>query len=196
MSIFENFLSEVSNFSTLEIIGVVTSLLYIYFATKENKVCFLFGLISSTIYVYICFSYQLYFDSIINLYYIVMSFVGWAMWSSNKNNVEEKVKSIPNKIFLRHSIIGGVATLLFGAIASNYSDASLPFIDSFTTVFAIIATVMVVKKQIENWLIWIIVDGVGISMYFYKELYFTSFLFLIYTIIAIRGYQKWKTQLI
>lgn len=196
MSIFDNFLSEVSNFSILEIIGVVSSLLYIYFATKENRLCFLFGLISSTIYVYICFSYQLYFDTIINLYYIVMSFVGWAMWSENKNKVEEKVKSIQNKTFLLYAIIGGLATLVFGGIALNFSDASLPFVDSFTTVFAIIATVMVVKKQIENWLIWIIVDGVGIGMYFYKELYFTSFLFLIYTIIAIQGYRKWKTQLI
>ncbi|NBG65279.1 nicotinamide riboside transporter PnuC [Acidiluteibacter ferrifornacis] len=196
MSIFDNFLSEVSNFSILEIIGVVSSLLYIYFATKENRLCFLFGLISSTIYVYICFSYQLYFDTIINLYYIVMSFVGWAMWSENKNKVEEKVKSIQNKTFLLYATIGGLATLVFGGIALNYSDASLPFVDSFTTVFAIIATVMVVKKQIENWLIWIIVDGVGIGMYFYKELYFTSFLFLIYTIIAIQGYRKWKTQLI
>lgn len=196
MSIFDNFLSEVSNFSILEIIGVVSSLLYIYFATKENRLCFLFGLISSTIYVYICFSYQLYFDTLINLYYIVMSFVGWAMWSENKNKVEEKVKSIQNKTFLLYATIGGLATLVFGGIALNYSDASLPFVDSFTTVFAIIATVMVVKKQIENWLIWIIVDGVGIGMYFYKELYFTSFLFLIYTIIAIQGYRKWKTQLI
>lgn len=196
MSIFENFISELTQFSTLEIIGVVTSLLYIYFATKENRLCFLFGLISSTIYVYICFSYQLYFDTLINFYYIIMSFVGWVMWSKNKNKVEEKVKSIQNKTFLLYAIIGGLATLVFGGIALNYSDASLPFVDSFTTVFAIIATVMVVKKQIENWLIWIIVDGVGIGMYFYKELYFTSFLFLIYTIIAIRGYQKWKTQLI
>ncbi|MBR9831906.1 nicotinamide mononucleotide transporter [bacterium] len=196
MSIFDNFLSEVSNFSILEIIGVISSLLYIYFATKENRLCFLFGLISSTIYVYICFSYQLYFDTLINLYYIVMSFVGWAMWSENKNKVEEKVKSIQNKTFLLYATIGGLATLVFGGIALNYSDASLPFVDSFTTVFAIIATVMVVKKQIENWLIWIIVDGVGIGMYFYKELYFTSFLFLIYTIIAIQGYRKWKTQLI
>jgi len=196
MSIFDNFLSEVSNFSILEFIGVVSSLLYIYFATKENRLCFLFGLISSTIYVYICFSYQLYFDTLINLYYIVMSFVGWAMWSENKNKVEEKVKSIQNKTFLLYATIGGLATLVFGGIALNYSDASLPFVDSFTTVFAIIATVMVVKKQIENWLIWIIVDGVGIGMYFYKELYFTSFLFLIYTIIAIQGYRKWKTQLI
>lgn len=125
-----------------------------------------------------------------------MSFVGWAMWSENKNKVEEKVKSIQNKTFLLYATIGGLATLVFGGIALNYSDASLPFVDSFTTVFAIIATVMVVKKQIENWLIWIIVDGVGIGMYFYKELYFTSFLFLIYTIIAIQGYRKWKTQLI
>jgi nicotinamide mononucleotide transporter len=124
-----------------------------------------------------------------------MSFVGWAMWSKNKNKIEEQVKSIPNKTFLTYSIIGGIATLIFGFIAFKSSDASLPFIDSFTTVFAIIATIMVVKKQIENWLIWIIVDGAGIGMYFYKELYFTSFLFLIYTIIAIRGYQKWKKQL-
>jgi nicotinamide mononucleotide transporter len=87
-------------------------------------------------------------------------------------------------------------TLILAFGAERFSTAELAYLDAFTTVFAIIATYMVVKKYIENWLIWIVVDLVASGMYFYKDLYFTSLLFLIYTLIAIFGYFKWKKLIV
>jgi nicotinamide mononucleotide transporter len=54
---------------------------------------------------------------------------------------------------------------------------------------------MVVKKYLENWLFWIVIDAVAAGMYFYKELYLTALLFILYTIIAINGFFKWKKLL-
>jgi nicotinamide mononucleotide transporter len=179
-----------------EAIAVITALIYIYLAAKGNRWCFLFGLISSTIYIYLSASLKFYFDTLINSYYVVMSFYGWIVWS--KNTEEEQslvVKTLSKKAFLSCIVAGFVVTFLSGFSATQFSDAALPFLDAFTTVFSIIATWMVVKKQIENWLIWIVVDAVASGMYFYKELYLTSLLFIIYTIIAIRGYFKWQKLL-
>jgi nicotinamide mononucleotide transporter len=178
-----------------EVIAVISALIYIYFAAKGNRWCFLFGLISSAIYIYLSATLKFYFDTLINSYYVIMSFYGWVVWSNGEQNESLKVLSLNKKSFTTYISIGFAITFLSGFAANQYSDASLPYLDAFTTVFSIIATWMVVQKQLQNWLIWIVVDAIASGMYFYKELYLTSLLFIIYTIIAIRGYFKWKTLL-
>ena len=124
-----------------------------------------------------------------------MSFYGWFAWSYTTKEQTLIVKSVPRRLMLLKILAGIIITLLLAAGAEQFSSAELAYLDAFTTVFAIIATYMVVQKQIENWLIWIVVDSVAAGMYFYKELYFTSLLFIIYTIVAVFGYFKWKKLL-
>ena len=189
---FVRMLSEVQLLNWLEITAVLTALIYVFLASKGNKWCFVFGLISSAIYVYITLKFNLYFDVIINIYYVAMSYFGWISWSNEKDNEPIQISHVPKKQLQSFILIGFLVTLILAFLAEYLTDAELACFDAFTTTFAIIATYMVVKKQLENWLIWIIVDLVASGMYFYKELYFTSLLFLIYTIIAVFGYVKWK----
>lgn len=182
-------------FSWLEIIGVLTALIYVVLAAKGNKWCFLFGLISAIIYVYLSVVLKFYFDTAINIYYIIMSFYGWFSWGRKKSSTNFIPLQLKKKHFLAYLISGFIITLVLAFIVDQLSDAALPYFDAFTTIFAIIATYMVVKKWIENWLIWVVVDAVAAGMYWHKELYLTSLLFIVYTIISVVGYQKWKNQL-
>lgn len=189
--------AESLDFGYLEIIGVSTALVYVALAAKGNRWCFLFGLISSLIYVYLSYILKFYFDFGINLYYVAMSFYGWIAWSENQNNNSEiVVRTYPSKKLLLIMAIGVLITAGLATLANRFSDAALPHLDAFTTVFSILATYLVVKKYIQNWLIWIVVDAVACYMYFYKELYLTAVLFFIYTIIAIVGYFKWEKLII
>ncbi|MDB9963800.1 nicotinamide riboside transporter PnuC [Vicingaceae bacterium] len=192
---WQKLLTELEVFNTLEVIAVATALIYIYLASKGNRWCFLFGLISSSIYVYITLKLNFYFDVGINAYYVIMSFCGWFTWTSQTKYSALAVERISSKKLVL-TIVGGAITFLTAAVFADFhSSAELVYFDAFTTVFAVIATYMVVKRQIENWLIWIVVDAVAAGMYLYKELYFTAFLFIIYTIVAIFGYSKWKKLL-
>jgi nicotinamide mononucleotide transporter len=71
----------------------------------------------------------------------------------------------------------------------------MPIVDSFTTVFSIIATYMITKKVLENWLYWIVIDAVSIYLYLSRDLHLTSFLFMLYAIIAIFGYFSWLKKM-
>ena len=193
-SLFDSITQESLSYGWLEIIAVITAVIYVVLAAKTNRWCFLFGLISSAIYIYIATGLKFYFDSAINLYYVIMSFYGWFAWAKKKQEKELTVLQMQNKAFLITILGGFILTFSLAYIVDNISDASLPYIDAFTTVFAIIATWMVVKKYIQNWIIWIVVDIVAATMYLYKELYLTAGLFLLYTIISIVGYRQWKTQ--
>lgn len=175
-----------------EIIAVTTALIYVYFATKQNRICFLFGFISSAIYIYITFQSKLYFDSAISSFYVVMSVVGWINWG--KESIQNTTTHIKAKKLKLTIIIGIALSLSLGTIAIFFTDANLPYFDSFTTVFSVIGTIWLVKKFIENWAVWIVVDVVAAGMYFYKELYLTSALFLLYTFIAIKGWIEWNKE--
>jgi nicotinamide mononucleotide transporter len=188
------FIQEGLTYGWLESIAVLSALVYVYLASKGNRLCFIFGLISSAIYVYLTIQLKLYFDTFINSYYIYMSFAGWFAWKK-QNNGEIAVQKLTTKKLNLSLLIGFPLTFLLAFWADQYTDASIPYLDAFTTVFSIIATWMVVKKYLENWLFWIVIDAVAAGMYFYKELYLTALLFILYTIIAINGFFKWKKLL-
>lgn len=179
----------------LEIIGVVTAIVYVILAAKGNKWCFLFGFISSVIYVYLSYTLKFYFDFGINVYYVFMSFYGWYMWSNERKEKVITIQQLSIKKLLIVCSLGLIITVSLASLATRFSDADLPYLDAFTTVFSIIATYYVVKKHIENWLIWVVVDLVACYMYYYKELHLTSCLFFVYTVIALFGYFKWKKLL-
>jgi len=84
-----------------------------------------------------------------------------------------------------------VFTLVLGYILTIYTQAKLPLLDSFTTVFSIIATFMVIKKILENWLYFIAIDLVSIYLYYSRDLQQTAMLFVLYMIIACIGYYNW-----
>jgi nicotinamide mononucleotide transporter len=92
-------------------------------------------------------------------------------------------------------ILAGVSLLLFALIwfiLKNYTDSNVPVADSLATSLSIVATWMLARKILEHWLVWIFVDLFSIGLFWYKELYPTVVLFVVYTIMAVVGYFEWK----
>ena len=174
----------------LEWISVVAAIIYVFLAARGNRACFIFGFISSAIFVHICFKDHLYFDAAINIYYVIMSIVGWIQWSASSDHFQ--VIRIPTKFFILLSLSSIVLSILLGYLVDKYTDATLAYVDAFTTVLAVVATWMMVKKVLQNWLIWIVADAVSIFMYAYKDHFPIALLFIIYTILAFYGWHQWN----
>jgi len=81
-------------------------------------------------------------------------------------------------------------------VLSRFTNSDVPVGDAFTTAGGIIGTWMLARKKLENWLVWIIVDAVAAALYFYKGLYPTVILYIIFAVIALFGYLRWKKDLI
>jgi len=188
----------VSNF--IEILGTISSLIYLYLSIKKNILCWLFGIIASGLYVYIFLLSGFYADMGLNVYYVFISIYGWINWSKNDkqrngNNVGFTVNRLNKKLSL---ILFFVFLIIFAGIVFilvNYTDSQIPYWDAFTTAGSIIATWMLARKILEQWIIWIIVDLVSLGLYIYKDLYATSLLFLVYTIMAVARFIAWKKNL-
>ena len=175
--------------SIIESLAVLFGVLYVLLAVKEIIWCWLSAAISVILYFFIFFSAQLYLETILQVFYLFMAFYGYYSW-----NKDSKVLSVIKWKLIKHLLIifsGIIVTILLGYYFSNYTESALPYIDSFTTVFAILTTYMVTKKELYNWLYWIVIDFVSVYMYFSRELKLTALLFIFYTILAIIGYFTW-----
>lgn len=183
-----------------EILGTVFSLIYLYFSIKQNIWLWPLGLISSAIYVYVFFSAGIYADMGLQVYYVVISIYGWYRWSGGENKDKETanlpVKHTDELTAVYLLIITSVLFIIIAQILMRYTDSQIPYWDAFTTAASITATWMLAKKYIEHWLIWIVVDLVSTGLYVYKNLYFTVFLYAVYTAMAIVGYVQWKKSMV
>lgn len=179
--------------SVIEIIAVVFSILYVILATKENIWCWLCAAISVSLYIYICFSAKLYPETGLNGFYLIMAIYGYWQWNRPKKEIA--ISTWPLQRHLLIFVAGIIASFLLGKLFEIYTNAALPIIDSFTTIFSLFATYMVTKKILENWIYWIVIDIVSVYLYFSRDLKLTAGLFAAYTIIAVFGYLSWKKQL-
>ena len=176
------------NWSIVESLAVFFSLIYVILAAKENIWCWGAALISVSLYVYICYSAKLYPETGLQIFYLIMAIIGYFTW--NKKN-KEKIKEWSEFKHLIIITLGALFSFIMGFYFFTYTDSAMPIIDSLTTVFSIIATYMVVKKVLGNWLYWIVIDLLSVYMYFHRDLHLTSLLFIAYTTIAVYGYVSW-----
>ncbi len=177
------------NWSVIESIAVFFSILYVVLAVKENIWCWGAAAISVILYIYICYSAQLYAETGLQFFYLLMTIYGYFQWNKNDSNL--KIQQWTTTKHLLILLLGSLLTFLMGFYFSIYTNAAMPLVDSFTTVFSVFATFMVTKKILGNWLYWIVIDGVSVYLYFSRGLQLTSLLFIVYTIIAIFGYLSW-----
>lgn len=182
----------------LEIIGTIVGLVYLWLEYKANIWLWIAGIVMPAIYIVVYYRAGLYADFGINIYYLIIAAYGWFVWKFGRNNTKQQ--ELPISYFPKRFLIGSIVifTLLFIGIAQiliHFTDSDVAWLDSFTTALSIIGMWMLARKYLEQWLVWIVVDVVCCGLYIYKELYFTSFLYGFYAVIAIFGYIKWKKMM-
>jgi nicotinamide mononucleotide transporter len=179
----------------VENLAVVTGLLYIWLSVKQNIGCWIFGILSSILYLYVFFVSKIYADMALQLYYIAMAIYGWIHWArADANKAYTKELQVSKLNMKQALVLLGITLVLWVVMAqvlTFYTDSPIPWIDAFTTAFSITATWMLARKILEHWIIWIVVDFISVGLYFYRGLYSSIFLFIIYTLLAYLGYIEW-----
>ena len=179
------------NSSELEVAAAVFAISYLLLAIRQSILCWAAALISSALYCFIFFSVELYLESLLQIFYLAMAVYGWISWKgylrAESTSLEITSLSVQKNLIIIFTL--ALLTSVSGFALDN--DPTLDYLDAFTTWGAIIATFMVAKKILENWLYWIIIDSVAIYLYFEKGLYLTALLFAAYILIALIGYIAW-----
>ena len=184
----------ISNFLNsvwFEILAAILAIIYLLLALKQDIRCWIAWIISSLMYLFVMLYAGLLMESALQIFYVGMGIYGWMQW--DKRSAQDKL-SIRRWNKKQHFY--AIGSLLCIVVISGYllslnSNAVAPYIDSFTTWGAILATFMVAKKVLENWIYWFVIDFVSVFLFLSRELYPTAVLFVIYLVIIVFGYRAW-----
>ncbi|MEM9917635.1 MAG: nicotinamide riboside transporter PnuC [Bacteroidota bacterium] len=189
----ESFLS----FSWIEQLALFSGIIYVVLAARESIWCWPWGILSSGLLGYASLTfYQLYADFGLQMYYVLMGFLGLYQWRfGSQSKTALPISRMRAREHLVVIVSGTIVGLFIGYFFDTYTEAAATYPDALTTSFSIIATLLVVQKKLENWLYWIVADLAYVVLYSSRGAWLFALLMVIYTGIAIFGYWQWKKRL-
>ena len=175
---------------------------YTIFAGKGLPICYLFGVTGSGFYSYLAFHNALWGNLILYMgYYIPMQILGFLRWQKHlKAESAEIVKiKLSAKEFLIILAVTLIICVLTIAVLFYMKDKS-PFIDGITTVLSLTGMYLTVRRAIEQWIFWMVVNGLSAIMWINialsgEKVYSTVIMWCVYFVLAIYFYINWKKDL-
>ncbi|MFM6975277.1 MAG: nicotinamide riboside transporter PnuC [Sphingobacteriaceae bacterium] len=196
MEVFNSLLQWLQSQTLLETFGVISGVLCVWLAAKNNIWNWPIAIISVSIYIIIFFEAKLYADMGLQVYFMAMNIYGWYFWSRKPADAPKVPVQSISKTEILFAICGVVVfTALLGFFLFQQTDAAFPFIDSFCTALSLVAQLFMARKILENWLIWIFVDIIYVGVYLAKDLHLTAGMYALYVYIALSGYLAWRKEL-
>ena len=188
----------------LEIIGAVIGIIYLFLEYKANVWLWHVGILMSLFYVVIFFQGKFYADAAVYLYYIGANVYGLYAWlkrshhgeSSGQSTSSDPIVHTPQSMIWKLFVAFVLVYALIAFVLVRFTDSPVPYGDALTTSLSVVATYMLAKKWLEQWLLWIVVDVISTALYLWKGLYPTALLFTIYVVVAIMGYFKWRRDML
>lgn len=193
----DNFISWVLE-NWIEITAAILGLIGIFLQIKQNPWYWLTSIIMVILYMFVFFQSKFYADMSFQFYYLIVSIYGWYYWIKHKNvkdSSEIQTTNLNLKGWLISIFSSAIFFILIYLILNHLTDSDVAMGDALTTSLSIVATWLLARKILENWIFWIIVDFISTALYIYKGLYPTAILFSVLTILAVYGYFKWKKTL-
>jgi nicotinamide mononucleotide transporter len=192
--------------SYIEFFGTIFNIWCVWLTAKGKVSSWPVGMVGIVLYFFLFYQIRLYSDLTEQIYFFILSIFGWWMWlhpktkkeAGNDNNL--KVSHNTFRVSINYSIIIILGTMVMGYLMGNIhiylpkyfpEQASYPYLDAFTTVMSFAATILLVKKKIESWFLWILVDIIGIGLYYAKGVKFISLEYVLFLILATKGLYNW-----
>lgn len=188
--------------SYIELIGTAFGLLSVYLASRAHIWTWPTGIVNEFAFFWLFYQVQLYADMLLQVYFLVVTLYGWYYWSQQE--VLEKVNTLGFRSLRVYAVVLIVGSLLLGWIISDIhhllptyfpEPAAYPYPDAFTTVASILATILLSRKQIESWYLWIAVDLVSIVLYTLKGIHVVAIEYFVFLLICIFGYLNWRKKM-
>jgi nicotinamide mononucleotide transporter len=173
--------------SLLESVALIFSAWSVWLLSYNLVLGWWLGLIGVTAYAVVFYQAKLYGEVGIQVFYFITSIQAiWIWWRGGNNQTEKPVTNISSSK-LKISFIGGILGIVFLRSLLIYFQGAAPLWDSITTVGSIIAQLYLMERYVQSWYLWIVVDTIYVPLYASRGLYFTSILYAIFWLMAVKG---------
>jgi nicotinamide mononucleotide transporter len=184
---------------TLELIAIAFGILSVIFSARNHVLVYPTGLVSTAIYVYLLFQWDLYGELVINTYYVYMSIYGWMLWSRKDSHHHDllQISTMTKRDNIKSLLIFSTSVAFISIVYIYFDNFThqWAYVDTFITGLFFVGMWLMAKRKIENWLFLIAGDIIAIPLFFIKGYTLTSILNIFLTVIAIIGYLSWKRTL-
>jgi len=196
--------------SYLEFFGTVLNILSVWLVTRKNIWTWPVGIVAVVLFGILFYQIQLYSDLIEQGYFLLTGFYGWWLWlrpGGHDRHVQDADLGVERASRQTRLLTGGIiaaGTASLGYVMQHVHfyfprlfplPASFPYLDAFTTVMSFAAQLLMAHKKIESWYLWIVVDVIGIWLYYVKDVKFVSLLYVIFLVLATKGFLTWAAEL-
>jgi len=176
----------------VEIFATLAGLAYVVFLIREKVIAWPFGIAGSLLSIYLFVDSKLYSEAFLYGFYVVAGFWGWIRWSRRvaaHHNPVVRYRLPAHAVII---LVASVVALTLATVFSTYTDAQRPYIDAFTTAFSFAATYMEVKKVLETWVYWIVLNVASIWLYMDRSLDIYAALICVYALLSVWGLVQWS----
>lgn len=191
--------------SYIEFFGTLLNLWCVWLAVKSKILNWPVGLLGAAVFGILFWQIGLYSDLFIQVYFFITSIWGWWLWLQPRDHADEiaggrRIVSISNRARGYYVLGIIVGTVLLGTLTQNLPNilptlfpnpAAYPYLDAFITAMSAAATILMARKELESWVLWITVDVLSIGMYWVKDVKLVSVLYLVFLFLASRGLFNW-----
>jgi nicotinamide mononucleotide transporter len=188
--------------SYVELIGTILNLWSVWLISKQKMLTWPVGIVGSILFLVLFYQIRLYADMLEQIYYVIVNIYGWWRWLTP---LQDTGKILTTRYSSQQQIIFYVAVTIAGSFAMGAlmsrihllfpalfaEAASFPYLDSFTTIMSFTAMWLMAQKKIESWYYWIVVNIIGIGLYYAKGVKFISLLYAVFLLMAINGLCSW-----
>jgi nicotinamide mononucleotide transporter len=178
----------------LEVVAFALALAMVLLNIRVNPAAWPLAIVSSLLYFALFWNSRLYGDASLQIFFVLVALWGWWQWlrGTAADGTALRVTWLPSRgrwALLAAMALAWPATGLF---LCRYTDTDVPWWDAFPTAGSVIGQWLLGRKHVENWVVWIVVNGVGGALFAYKGLWLTALLYLLFIALSVQGMRTWK----
>lgn len=189
--------------SSLELSATLTGLAAVWFAAKGNIITWPFALINAVLFFLLFYKVNLYSQMMLQLFFFGNAVYGWINWKKDTAGGKKPITLLRHKQRVLWLVAIFAATIILATfmkkidiLLPEYFPVKATFVltDAIVTVLSIVASVLLAKLKLENWILWILIDVVCVAMYAMRGVMLVSVLYVIYLVMASYGFMEWRKK--
>lgn len=150
------------------------------------------GIVGCSLFALVFLESRLYADVLLQGFFVGTSVAGWWQWRHGRGGAALPVTDLPTARLFWQVAAGALGAMGYGLLLHRFTDAYAPFLDSTVLAFSIVAQLLMMRRRVQNWPFWLIVNSIAVPLYASRGLQLTAALYTVYWINALVSWRHWR----
>lgn len=179
--------------SWLELLALVLAIWMVLCNLRVHPLAWPLAMASSALYGVLFLHSKLYGEASLQLVFIALAAWGWWQWLHGTETAGQplQVRALPGRQRLQVLLLTLAAWPLLGLLLQRLTDSDVPFLDALPTVGSIAGQILLARKRLDNWPVWLAVNLVSVLLFSVKGLWLTAALYALFAVLSLAGWRAW-----